>query len=230
MKKTVNDLTRARELPAINLVGTRCTNGNHLALRRWYGDHVHLLLAAPELQEAQLHRCTQIFQGAAPDYFCIYSFANHDDFLAFEHGQPKAQATQLTNAAEGRSSIEIVQRTQYQRWLHRHWPAPSGKQSSIWRLAVCIQTEAAWSLDAQRGLADQLQALQSCSPMVCTQVYSNLGVAHQAFIALDFSGGDAASVWPLLQHFLGQPAMYGQPMYVQIDWAARAELVQAWLR
>jgi hypothetical protein len=33
----------------VNLVGTRCTDGNLAALRAWYTDHVHLLMACEGL-------------------------------------------------------------------------------------------------------------------------------------------------------------------------------------
>ncbi len=217
-------------LPTINLVCTRCTDGNHIALRRWYADHVHLLLSAPELRHAALHHCREPLAGQPPDYFCIYEFASHDDFLAFEHGQPKAKATELTNAATGRSSIEIVQRTQYTRWLHRQWPAPSNQQARAWRLAACIDNEAGWTLDAQRWLADHLQALQSCTPLIAAQVYSERGRENQAFMMLDFAGRDASSIWLLIQDQWAQQALYGGPQQLQTQWAASAEQLQAWLR
>ncbi|TAG24413.1 MAG: hypothetical protein EAZ37_16385 [Burkholderiales bacterium] len=212
---------------AINLVCTRCTDQNHIALRRWYADHVHLLLAAPELRQATLYRCRQPLAGQPPDYFCMYEFASLDDFLAFEHGEPKARATELTNAAAGRSSIEIVQRTQYERWLHRKWPAPAKKQGDAWRLAACFENEAGWQLDAQRWLADHLQALQGCTPLMGAQVFSSEG---QAFMVLDFAGGDAAVIWQLLQDQLALPALYGQAQSIQIRWAANAVQWQAWAR
>ncbi len=217
-------------LPTINLVCTRCTDGNHIALRRWYADHVHLLLSAPELRQALLYRCRLPLAGQPPEYFCVYEFASHDDFLAFEHGQPKAKATELTNAAAGRKSIEIVQRTQYLRWLNRRWPAHSQEQGTPWQLAACIDNEAGWTLDAQRWLADHLQALQSCTPLRTAQVYVEHGKESQAFITLDFSGGDASEVWQLLAHSLNQPSLYGQPQHLHFHWVASAEQLQAWLR
>jgi hypothetical protein len=212
---------------AINLVCTHCTDGNHIALRRWYADHVHLLLAAPELVCATLHRCTQPLAGQPPDYFCIYEFTSLDDFLVFEHSEAKARATELTNAAAGRSSIEIVQRSQYARWLHRKWPGPPQEQGEVWRLAACFENEAGWSLDAQRWLADHLQALLSCTPLVGAQVFSG---SDQAFAALDFSGGDPAAVWQLLQHHLAQPAPYGQTQRLKMRWATTANVLQQWQR
>jgi hypothetical protein len=220
-----------RNMPtAINLVCTRCTDANHIALQRWYADHVHLLLSAIELRKAALHRCREPLAGQPPDYFCIYEFASHDEFLAFEHGQPKAQATELTNAAAGRRSIEIVQRAQYLPWLHRQWPAPSNQQARLWRLAACIDNETGWTLDAQRWLADHLQALQSCTPLTAAQVYSHQSRENQAFMVLDFVGGDASSIWLLIQDQLDQPALYGGPQLLSTQWAASAEQLQTWLR
>ncbi len=224
--------------PAVNLVCTRATDGNHIALRRWYADHVHLLLAAPELRQATLYRCNEPLAGQPPDYFCIYEFASYDDFLGFEHGQPKARATELTNAATGRSSIEIVQRTQYLRWLHRQWPVPAkerGSQHSSqyglpWHLAVCLSSEAGWTLDAQRWLADHLQALQSCSPLISAQAFCGANEKNQAFIKLEFAGGEAKVIWPLLQDQLSQSALYGQLPQLETVWAARAAVLQEWLR
>jgi hypothetical protein len=216
--------------PTLNLVCTRCLDGKHIALQRWYADHVHLLLAAPELQQTQLFRVTQPLAGPAPDYFCLYEFASMAAFEAFEHGQPKALATQLTNAAAGRSSIEIVQRTQYARWLHRQWPAPSREQGQSWRLAACLQSEALGPLAGQRWLADHLQALHSCAPLMAAQMYAAQTPEQQCFIALDFAGGDAQAVWLMLQALLSQPALYGQAPAVQTLWASSAVPVQAWLR
>jgi hypothetical protein len=216
--------------PTINLVCTRCMDGNHIALQRWYADHVHLLLSAPELQQAQLFRCTQPLAGQPPDYFCMYDFASMQAFEAFEHGEPKRQATQLTNAAAGRSSIEIVQREQYGRWLHRQWAVSASTHNPMWRLAACLQSDDTWSLDAQRALADQLQALRSCAPLTQAQVYAQHGDASRLFIALDFVGNDAQNVWSLFNALLEQPSLYGQPRKLGIVWASQAQLVQAWLR
>lgn len=229
--------------PTINLVCTRCTDGNHIALQRWYADHVHLLLAAPELQQAQLFRCTQPLTGQPPDYICMYAFASVEAFEAFEHGQPKQQATELTNTAAGRSSIEIVQRAQYARKLHRQWPAPSSPGSPNWGLVACLQSASSWTLATERWLADQLQALRACTPLIAAQAYVHASVQARArlgeqrdqttscFIVLDFAGGDAQSIWLLLQDQLAQSALYGQaPPSLRFDWAATASWQQSWLR
>jgi hypothetical protein len=214
----------------INFVGTRCTDGNHLALERWYADHVHLLLMAPELQQAELFACQQVLAGKPPEYFCLYEFASHDDFLQFEHGQPKALATELTNAAAGRSSIEIVQRTQYMRWLHRQWPAASRPQGKAWRLAACVASESEWNLEAQRWLADLLQGLRSMFELRAAQVFVQHGHANQALILLDFSEQQAIEIWPDFVYLLAQPSLYGVAQTLQMQWATSARAVQSWLR
>ncbi len=229
--------------PTINLVCTRSLDGNHIALQRWYADHVHLLLATPELQQAQLFRCTQPLAGQPPDYFCMYAFASVEAFEAFEHGKPKQQATELTHAAIGRSSIEIVQRTQYVRKLHRQWPAPSSPSDPTWRLAVCLQSASSWTLATERWLADQLQALRACTPLIAAQVYVQASVQARAqvdeqqdqttscFIVLDLAGCDAQSIWSLLQDQLAQSALYGQALSsLRFDWAAKASWQQSWRR
>jgi hypothetical protein len=216
--------------PLINLVSTRCTDGNHLALRRWYADHVHLLLGAPELQQAWLYRCGKTLSGEPPDYFCMYEFASLQAFEAFEHGEPKAQATLLTNAAAGRSSIEIVQRVQYARQIHRQW-ASTVASSKAWRLAASFLCEDGWSLEKERWLADHLEALRACTPLVAAQAYVSPAQPTKGFIALDFVGGDASDVWQLLQDQFSQVSLYGQsPESLRFEWAAMAQWQQTWLR
>ena len=216
--------------PAINLVCTRCTDGNHIALQRWYADHVHLLLLAPELQGAALYRCEQLLHGMPPDYFCVYAFAHLEDFAAFERGSGKAQATALTNAAAGRASVEIVQRTQYTRWLHRQWAASSHAIGAVWQLVICLEAEGGWPLEAQRWLADQLQALRSSSPLIEAQMFSSEGAGHPSFMVLDFAGCDAGEMWQMLQAQLSAPALYGQALQLKTIWAASASPLQTWLR
>jgi hypothetical protein len=214
----------------INLVGTRCTDGQHWALQRWYADHVHLLLMAPELHKAQLFRSQQTLMGQPPEYFCVYEFASHDDFLQFEHGPPKAQATALTNAAAGRNSIEIVQRTQYARWLHRQWLSLQNHSLPTWRLAACLTSDADWALDAQRWLADQLQDLRTCCDLRTAQVYAQHDQAHQAFLMLEIASHEVSEVWQHLMNSMSQPGLYGLAPRLKVQWAVSAIEVQAWLR
>jgi hypothetical protein len=221
--------------PIINLVCTRCSDGNHFALQRWYADHVHLLLAAPQLQQAQLFRCAQPLEGEPPQYVCMYEFADYPAFEAFEHGEAKVRATELTNAATGRSSISIVQRMQYARMLHRQWPAHASSHSAAsspsWRLVASFECEDAWSLAAERWLGDHLQALHACSPLMAAQVYVSDTNEPHGFVALDFAGGDAQDVWQLLRQQLTQDSLYGQALAsLRFHWAAKANWLQSWLR
>jgi hypothetical protein len=229
-KKLVNELTVMSDCPTINLVCTRCVDSNHLSLQRWYADHVHLLLAAPSLRQAQLFRRAEPLMGQPPNYFCMYAFASMADFDAFEHGQPKAHATELTNAAAGRSSIDIVQRHQFERWLHRSWPAPHGVQGSAWRLAAYLASDAPWALPAQRWWADHLQALQACAPVLRAQMFTQRGDTARALLLLDVVGDEPHKVWRLLQEQIKQPALHGAAQHVQTQWAMAAQGIQSWMR
>jgi hypothetical protein len=217
--------------PIINLVSTRCVDGNHFRLQRWYADHVHLLMAAPEMQHVELYRCTLPLAGQSPDYLCMYQFASLEGFAAFEKGEPRAKASALTNAALGRSSIEILQRNQYARYLHRQWPAIASSGSSTWRLAASLQSASNWTMETERWLSDQLEALRACTPLIAAQALVQHSQASQCFITLDFAGGDAPIVWQLLQDQLCENTLYGQaPESLRFDWAARAAWHLTWQR
>ena len=103
----------------VNLVATRCKNGDHAALFRWYNDHVHILMQFDGLQRAMLYRrAAQAAAGdaaAAPEYICLYDFASQADFMAFEASEACGQARQILLAGWGKDGIEITQRTQFWR-------------------------------------------------------------------------------------------------------------------
>lgn len=101
--------------PCINLVATRCKNGDHHSLLRWYNDHVHLLMGFPGLLQATLFRQSGTPPSTAPEYACVYEFASHADFLAFEHSDARERARQVVETGWARTGIEITQRTQYLR-------------------------------------------------------------------------------------------------------------------
>jgi hypothetical protein len=251
--------------PVINLVTTRATQGDHMALQRWYSDHVGLLMAAPELAQATLYRCTHLhnmhtthLQGAGPDYACVYAFADHEAFLRYEHGQPKAAAGLLTDAAPGRSSVEIVQRVQYARFLHRRWyrprpPSWSEGADSRSELGLCLKMAQADQfanqlmdphvdpLSTQRWLADVLQQLHACSPLVAAQAYMRVDAPDQVWMKLQ---AQSASLQPLsqvlqaLQWLLesaeptpgfGQRPDGGTTPYT-IEWAAQLQRLSRWRR
>jgi hypothetical protein len=223
--------------PVINLVCTRATQGDFMALQRWYSDHVLLLMAAPELAQASLYRCTASLQGAAPDYACVYEFADHAAFLRYEHGEPKAAAAVLTDAAPGRSSIEIVQRTQYARFLNQRWSRPElGALRS--ELGLCLQIADAPQLSVQRWLADALHQLHACSPLLAAQCYVGCDVdralGDQVWLKVDSASASVQAVWQALQWMLlenKQESGYGQrPDHCSILWAAQLQPLSRWNR
>lgn len=103
----------------VNLVATRCKNGDHATLFRWYNDHVHILMGFDGLQRAALYRrAEEPLAGdtaAPPEYFCLYDFASQADFMAFEVGGAREQARQILLGGWGKDGIEITQRTQFWR-------------------------------------------------------------------------------------------------------------------
>jgi hypothetical protein len=103
----------------INIVCTRAKQGDHANLHRWYNDHVHILMGFAALEKATLYRRVEgaenAAQSSAPDYLCIYEFANQADFMAFETSAARARARQILEGGWGLNGIEITGRTQYQR-------------------------------------------------------------------------------------------------------------------
>jgi hypothetical protein len=103
----------------VNLVATRCKNGDHAALFRWYNDHVHILMRFDGLLRATLYRRATAHDpggsAAAPEYFCLYDFATQADFMAFEVNDAREQARQVLLAGWGKEGIEITQRRQFWR-------------------------------------------------------------------------------------------------------------------
>ena len=128
----------------VNLVATRCKNGDHATLFRWYNDHVHILMGFDGLRRASLYRRaaepTQGDTAAAPEYFCLYDFASQADFMAFEKSDAREQARQVLQGGWGKEGIEITQRTQFWRLGARMTP----------RAAIADQAEALWHLQSLR--------------------------------------------------------------------------------
>jgi hypothetical protein len=215
--------------PVINLVNTRCTDGNHALLQRWYADHVQLLLTSSQLANAQLHRCTHSLHGQATDYTCVYEFASREDFALYEACVEKAQASQLTNAAAGRSAIEIIQRVQYLRLLHQRYAhaadrAPLG-------LMIQLRTTDAQPLATVRWLSDAVQQARSAMPVHSAQVMLSLEEPQLWHLHLGLGDCPVSQAWEVLQTLLAQSATYGQvPQEWQLQWAAASCPVMQWLR
>ena len=215
--------------PVINLVNTRCKEGSHALLQRWYADHVQLLLSSPQLRGAQLHRCQQSLLGPAPDYVCAYEFANVADFELFETGKEKAGATELTNAAAGRSAIEIVQRVQYARLMHRRFgDAPAVAPLGLW---IQFNVSNAQPEAAIRWLADALQVARSAMPLRSAQLLAGIHEPQLWQLHVGLGPCDVQQAFELLHMLLQQTEQYGQaPDQWQVLWAAASEPVMQWLR
>jgi hypothetical protein len=186
---------------------------------------VQLLLTAPELQKALIYKCTESLSGNPPDYFCIYEFSDNADYLAFELGEHKAIATKITNAATGRDSIEILQRTQYTRWLNNQWPRIE-PYKNYWRLAVCVTSSCDWTLEEKRWLADRFQMLRAETPLVSAQVFAQNNKTSEVFLALDFDGSNPKQVWQLARELLTQNSNFGRMPTLTTQWAVSASLLQ----
>ncbi len=122
----------------VNLVATRCKNGDHASLFRWYNDHVHILMGFDGLQRAALYRrAAEPPAGdttAAPEYFCVYDFASQADFMAFEVGDAREQARQILLGGWGKDGIEITQRTQFWRLGARMTTSAVAAGDGLWQV------------------------------------------------------------------------------------------------
>jgi hypothetical protein len=125
----------------VNIVGTRCTDGDHGALQRWYLDHVHQLfafeglLAARWVQRVDLtaHAGKSVLassaraaaNAAAPEYLCSYDFADAASFQAFESSPARAAAAADRELGWGRTGITITHRRAWERRYRREGPTPA---------------------------------------------------------------------------------------------------------
>lgn len=153
---------------AINLVGTRVIDARHADLQRWYSDHAMLLLRAPQLQDATL---LQRLDGAdAPDYLCLYTFADMADFLRFDHGAEMAEVRRLSQQAFGRDSVDMVERNQFERWLTRSWALTPGDGERMVH-AQRVRLDHAPPNETLRWLNDRLQSLSTRLPLRSARLY-----------------------------------------------------------
>jgi hypothetical protein len=206
--------------PAINLVFTRCTDNNTVALERWYNDHAQLLMASPALQSAELFK--MVGNTAGIDYFCLYHFQKLSDFAAFDSGEVMAQVRDLSNAAPGRSSIDIVKRTQYERVLHRQWPQSNDEEGL---LTACLLVIKPSQLDlVLRWLNDVLYGLHISHGLQTAQVYAvHIDGALELFMLLQSSASIPAQ-------WLTSPSDFAPHPDVKLMWQAQALLVAQWMR
>lgn len=207
-------------LPAINLVCTRCTDANTGALERWYNDHAQLLMASHALQSAELFK--MISTAESIDYFCLYRFGQLSDFAAFDTGEVMAKVRDLSNAAPGRSSIEIVKRTQYERMLHRQWPSSEDQDS---RFTACLLAIKPSQLDrVLRWLNDVLYGMQISHGLSAAQVYAApVDGSMELFVVLQSS-------WELPEQWYGATSDFAPCPDIQLLWQEQALPLAKWLR
>lgn len=193
-----------------------------------------------QLQNAELFRLHKTTTSI--NYFCLYHFSRLSDSTAFDSGDVMAQVRDLSNTAPGRSSIEIVRRTQYERVLHRRWPADGtseGLGGAVQASLLAIQGHKLQ--EATRWLNDVLYALHLVQPLQCAQVYATKLADHtELFVLLrstalmPASSVPASSVpaspvpLPLDWHMWASP--YAQRPSLQLHWQAQAECVAQWLK
>jgi len=218
----------------LNLVGTRCTDGQYGALERWYNDHAQLLMASAQLQRAQLYRL-QVQSGAAqaavlPEYLCLYEFACWADFAQFDAGAVMAQVRACSDAAAGRSSVEMVQRSQFERLLCRRWVSQAG--ADFWQLGLLKVHQAgepAVPLAQQmqhieRWLNDVVYGLHRSAQLVSAQVYASSRVDQvELFVLLQAPGALPLNWYEVGSAYAAQPGL-------QVIWQAQAQPIAQWLR
>lgn len=173
----------------VNLVATRCKNGDHATLFRWYNDHVHILMGFDGLQLAALYRCTAEngepdagSTAAAPEYICLYDFASQADFMAFEVSSVREQARQILLGGWGKDGIEITQRSQFWRLGARVAANEVAASDGLWHVQS-LRLGAGPAAGVARWLGDSLhQALDAAA--------TGQLAWHRAVDAND-AGGDA---------------------------------------
>jgi hypothetical protein len=116
----------------INLVGTHCVDGDHAALRRWYADHVHMLMAFPDLLGATLYALHSETSAPGLQYLCLYEFASAQAFEAYEGSALRAAVEQDRQRGWGRDGIRILMRAPY-RLLYRRMPGSIAAPPQHWR-------------------------------------------------------------------------------------------------
>ncbi len=205
---------------AINLVCTRCLDGNHAALQRWYNDHAQLLMVSDKLQGAELFRLQET--TARINYLCLYFFKQLNDFKVFDSGDVMRQVRDLSNAAPGRGSIEISKRTQYERLLHRRWSAQQGGSVQASLLLLPAEQRA----QALRWANDAIHQFHLQQPLASAQVYAaDQGSSVEFFVLIQSAGSAALTVdWLNMQSpFEAKPS-------IEVAWQSQAISIAQWLR
>jgi hypothetical protein len=156
----------------VNLVGTHCVDGDHAALRRWYADHVHMLMAFPDLLGATLYTLRSETSAPGLQYLCLYEFASAEAFEAYEGSALRAAVEQDRQRSWGRDGIRILMRGPY-RLLYRRMPGSGTAAGQHWHFdalrsaaphAEADERALAATVDLDSGLM-LLRSLTSPSPV-----------------------------------------------------------------
>jgi hypothetical protein len=153
----------------VNLVGTRCRDGDAAALRRWYADHVHQLFAFDGLLEARLLAREGAGRGTAPEFLCLYDFESAAAFADYEAGPVRAAAAADRALGWGRDGIEITLRQAYTRLYRRAGPAPAAPRCSVTALPVDAATERALAATIDGALELCRSATEPLSFLLLTE-------------------------------------------------------------
>lgn len=207
---------------AINLVCTRCTDGNHADLQRWYNDHAQLLMVSSDLQAAYLYQLKESINKI--NYFCLYEFEDLKAFSAFDAGPVMQKVRDLSNAAGGRTSIEIVKRTQYERLLHRRWPSSGCAGDASHSQASMLTVQGKDTEQVTRWINDAIYQLHRLHPLQLAQVYSSAcGESLEVFVLLQ-SGQSVPLGWQEWDSaFAPRPD-------TQLFWQVKVAEVAQWLK
>jgi hypothetical protein len=234
----------------INLVATRCKDGNHAMLLRWYNDHVHILFGFAALQQASLYRAldgSTDHGGRAPPYLCLYEFPTRADFEAFEIGAPREAARQVLLGGWGKDGIEIVWRPQFERIMGRRGPPLSGmgteaSASNDVCLVQHLQLGSAPLAGAARWLNDRAHALLPDDAYLGADLYRSAAATDAGGGALVMGHrrhrGGAQSRADGTTVSLGDgpvwapgPDAWGEaPATVTLDWQANYQRLRTWSR
>lgn len=212
----------------INLVATRCLDGDHAMLYRWYNDHVHLLMGCEALREATLYRRSSPEQDAVAEYLCLYAFGSHADFMLFETSEARARAQAVVRAGWASTGIRILQRTQYLRLGRSLDPGSAGG----YRFAA-LALGAATAQDTARWLNDRMHASWGSAPgeRAWMRAWSADDAGGEALV-LGQAGdtqavGRAIAAWP--QEAV-DPAFGARPASVELLWQADYRQLRHWAR
>jgi hypothetical protein len=175
-------------------------------------------MASPELKSAELFKLESA--TASIDYFCLYHFDGLSDFPAFDSGDVMSQVRELSNAAPGRSSIEIVKRTQYERLLNRRWG--SGEGASIQASMLTLREGSLQ--EAVRWLNDVLYELHLKILLQSAQVYAAKMSEHTELFVILQSEQPVATDWHAWN------SAYSTRANIQPVWQAQAARIGVWLK